>query len=202
MATDGRAAIGLAGQAAADAAAGGIVAGSLVATESGWRPVEALRPGVRVATFDGGLRPVRRVTRLSLPPGTALVHLPGGALSACADLLLLPDQPLLLPTGPAERILGEAHAFVHARALVGRFGTGRLQPGTAVEIVRIGLETAEAVWVNTGVLLRSEGRDDGFFPLLGAREAEAMFAFAEPVRRGTPLARIATDLGRRLAEAA
>lgn len=196
MATDGHAEIGTA------AAAGGIVAGSLVATEAGWQPVEALRPGVRLAVFGGGLRPVASLTRLFLPAGTGLVHLPGGALSACADLVLVPDQPLLLPTGPAGRVMGEAHAFVRARALVGRFGVGRRQPGAAVEVVRIGLETAEAVWINTGVLARCEGADDGFFPLLGAREAEAMLAFAEPVRRGAALAGIAADLGRRLARAA
>ncbi|MCC6304873.1 MAG: Hint domain-containing protein, partial [Rhodobacteraceae bacterium] len=169
------------------AAAGGIVAGSLVATEAGWRPVETLRPGVRVATFGGGLCPVASLTRLSLPAGTVLVHVPGGSLSACADLALLPDQPVLLPTGPAAGVMGEAHAFLRARALVGRFGVGRLVPGAALEVVRVGLATLEALWINTGVLLASEGADDGFYPLLGAQEAEAMLAFAEPVAGRRPL---------------
>ncbi|MCL4188974.1 MAG: Hint domain-containing protein [Rhodobacteraceae bacterium] len=195
MWTDGAQGIGA-------AAAGGIVAGSLVATEAGWRPVETLQPGARVATFGGGLRAVTRVMRQQLPAGAALVHVPGGCLSACADLALLPDQPVLLATGSAERVMEEAHAFVWARALVGRFGIGRLHPGLPVEVVQVGLETAEALWVNSGVLLRSEGADDGFYPLLSAREAEAMLAFSEPVGRSGSMARIAADLGRRLARAA
>lgn len=180
----------------------GIVAGSLVETAGGWRPVETVGSGMRLATFDGGMRPVASVTRWLLPAGTALVHVPGGAFSACADLLLPAGQPVLLPTGAAEEVLGEAFAFVPAAVLIGRQGVDVLRCGAPVEAVTLGFAEDEAVWVNSGVLLHAPGAvSDGFWPMLEARAGAAMLAWADPAagRRRLPVARA---LRRRTAAAA
>lgn len=163
------------------AGAAGLVAGSLVETEGGWRPVEALRPGMLVATFDGGWRCLRRLARRILAAGTPLVLIPGGTLSACSDLLLLPGQPVLLPTGAAGGILEADHAFVPAAALVGRRGARILPAGEARVAVIPGFDEEEAIWVNSGVLLRAEGRgEEGFWPCLDLQAGAAMLDMDDP----------------------
>ena len=79
---------------------GGIVAGTLVETETGWLPVENLRIGTRVHTLDGGLTRVLALDRRSLAPQaeTSLIHVPGGHFDACSDLMLVPGQHVLLDT--------------------------------------------------------------------------------------------------------
>ena len=78
----------------------GLVAKTLVETADGWKPVELLRRGEALQTQDGGLARVLAVDRQILMPAThpLLVHVPGGAFDACSDLLLLPDQLVLLDT--------------------------------------------------------------------------------------------------------
>ncbi|WP_347310500.1 Hint domain-containing protein [Defluviimonas sp. SAOS-178_SWC] len=85
----------------------GILVGSLVETEAGWRPVETLARGTRVATYDGGFRPVARVERHHLWPAAEadMVHVPGGALDNRGDFSLLAGQHVLVASHVAEEVL-------------------------------------------------------------------------------------------------
>ena len=47
----------------------GIVAGTRIATEDGWRRVETISPGERVLTFDHGPRRVQQILRATLSDG-------------------------------------------------------------------------------------------------------------------------------------
>ena len=78
----------------------GLIAGTLVEGPMGWVPVEDLRIGDAVHSYDGGLVRVLGMDRNWLPPthGGYLVQLPGGMLDNCSDLMLLPGQTILMDT--------------------------------------------------------------------------------------------------------
>ena len=136
----------------------GMVAGTLVETATGWKPVQDLRMGEAVQTLDGGLAPVRALDRQLLKPDAMLVHVPGGAFDACSDLLLLPDQPVLLDT-LGVRIADHDALFVlvPAMALIGLLGVRRIETARVLEVVTPLFDEDEMVYAQTGVLLRCPG---------------------------------------------
>ena len=69
---------------------GGVLPGTLIETEFGFKQARTLRPGDMVQTFDGGLREVVNI-RHSVPRLTAMVHVPVGALGNDAALDLPSD---------------------------------------------------------------------------------------------------------------
>lgn len=80
-----------------------LVSGTLVATPSGERPVEALRPGDLVLTLDTGPQPVLWAGRraygprdLALNPHMRPVRVPEGVLGAVRPLMVSPQHCLLL----------------------------------------------------------------------------------------------------------
>ncbi|NDU99615.1 Hint domain-containing protein [Pseudoroseicyclus tamaricis] len=117
--------------AARGARAGGVVCftpGTMIATEAGPRPVEALEEGARVLTKDNGPQPVlwlgrRRLSgaRLAAMPWLAPVRLRPGALGdgvPDAGLTVSPDHRLLLRGPRAEALFGEAEVLAAAADLV------------------------------------------------------------------------------------
>lgn len=165
----------------------GILAGSLVETEAGWRPVERLASGMRVATWDGGFSPVVRVERRRLWPaaGAEVIHVPGGALDTCAEFSLLPGQHVFLVSAVAAEVLGAEGALVSASALVGHHGIARRPLLRPAEVLTLHFADDELVYVNSGALIHcaadgAEGRPaaagSGFFDVLNAEQAEAMLA--------------------------
>lgn len=86
------------------APASGLLAGTRIETMTGWRTVDTLRSGDLVQTLDGGLRQVRRLRRRRVRPADGLIHLPGGILSNNSDLVVLPDQKLLINGVALERL--------------------------------------------------------------------------------------------------
>lgn len=164
----------------------GLLSGTLVETQSGWSPVEALRMGDLVHTLDGGAAKVLAVDRRLLLPeaGQAIITLPGGAFDACCDLALLPGQHLLIDTLGDAALPDAAFALIPATALDGQAGCTRRYPLRAVEVVTPMFAEPEVVWCNSGVLLHCPGIADGagrkpagdFFPLLEVGQARALIA--------------------------
>ena len=81
----------------------GLMAGTHVASNLGWRPVEALAAGDKVLTFDNGMQMVMEVRRTTLFADAASVpeHLrpitvPAGALGNRKAVHLLPEQGVLV----------------------------------------------------------------------------------------------------------
>lgn len=163
----------------------GLVAGTLLETSSGWRPIEALTVGDCVQTLDGGLARVLHLDRRTLRPEveTALLMLPGGQYDACSDLLLLPGQHLLIDTLDDEAMQGAPFAMIPAQALAGP-NVRRHSAPKAVDIITPLFADEEIVYANTGVLLHCPGITDGagrypedsFFPRLDAVAARAFLA--------------------------
>lgn len=160
---------------------GGILAGSLVETDAGWREVQTLSPGDRVQTFDGGLKPLCHVARRSLAPDTRLWRAEAGALDTCSPLVLLPDQFVLVESRRAEALFGTPLMLAPAAALGEGRGVLPVDPADGeapCEAVTLHFEEEEIVYVNTGALLYCPGLSRGhgatlaeFFPVLGRREA-------------------------------
>jgi len=137
----------------------GLVAGTRVATDRGWRPVEALRVGDGVLGFDRGFQPVIDVQRdhLSLGEerragGCRALRVPPRALGNQAPLWLMPDQGLLLESEAAQAMLGEAFVVVPARALSGQRRIAEAEVGPELESVTLVFPQEEAIYVEGGLL--------------------------------------------------
>ena len=172
---------------------GGIVAGTLLETETGWRSVDSLRIGDRVHTLDGGLSRILALDHRSLAQQaeSALIRVPGGLYDACSDLMLVPGQHVLIDTlgdanlGPAPFVLVPAMALTSDPLIRRDFPDGK------VDIITPLFAEEEVVFANSGVLLHcpsvidGAGRypDDSFFTRLDAASARAFLS-----RRATRLA--------------
>lgn len=173
------------------AGAPGLLAGSLVETMSGWRPVESLTRGMRVATYDGGFCPLLRVERRHLWPvaGAHLIHVPGGALDNCSDFALMPGQQVLIASDIAEAVLDSAAVLVPAATLVGYRGIARQPLSRPTEVLSLIFASEEIVYVNSGALIHcaADGTPEhaagldrrqgaAFFESLAADRAAALLA--------------------------
>ncbi|PYF11127.1 Hint domain-containing protein [Rhodobacter viridis] len=138
----------------------GIVAGTRIATEMGWRPVEAIAPGDMVMTFDHGQRPVVSVHRSHLfagrnacPRPLMPLAVPVGALGNASPMLLLPEQNVLVESDLAETVFGDPFALIPAAALEGYRGIDRITPHQRIEIVTLQFAEEEVIYANgTGMI--------------------------------------------------
>ncbi|MFP4404893.1 Hint domain-containing protein [Rhodosalinus sp.] len=134
----------------------GLIAGTLVETDRGWRPVEALRPGDEVQTFDGGLQRVLTVQREVVTGAEGgLVLIPGGVLGATVPTELLPAQHVLLVHHAIEAAFDTPAVLVRAGQLVGLGGITRRPARARLRAIRPGLAEEEILWANDGLLLHA-----------------------------------------------
>lgn len=138
----------------------GMVAGTLVATEMGWLPVEDLRPGDRVVTFDNGMVPVRDAGLSQLMTGGSRVPraywpllVPEKALGNRKEMLLLPEQSVLIESDEGENLFGDPFLLVAASALDGFRGIERVPPAPEMNIVTLRFDSEEVVYANGMVLM-------------------------------------------------
>jgi hypothetical protein len=163
----------------------GILAGTRVETDRGWRPIEQLARGDRLYSFDGGLRPVVAIDRDWLVPGSDhVVVLPGGAMGNSGDLALLPGQMILLDTWAEVSVTGAPVALAPAGALDGLFGARRTDIRRPVEVVIPVFAEEEGIYTDGGLLLHCPGvaagpngrSEDEFFTRLDPASARALLA--------------------------
>ncbi|MEL6523379.1 MAG: Hint domain-containing protein, partial [Pseudomonadota bacterium] len=129
----------------------GVLSGTLVETSRGWRRVEYLDRFSKLYTYDGELRQIVGLQRGSLGnDGSMVVCVPGGKLNVCQDLLLLPDQPILVGSRGGQDGRGK---LCLAKHLCGRWGVraARLPRGTTV--FQLAFEEEELIYANTGALI-------------------------------------------------
>jgi len=137
----------------------GIVAGTKVATPTGWRCIEAIAEGDMVLTFDGGMQAVVSVQReviwtngVADDPANWPLNVPAGALGNREDMTLLPHQAVLVESDAAESIFGDPFAMIPAAALEGFRSITRMAPAERVEIVTLQFAQDEVVFGNIGAL--------------------------------------------------
>lgn len=148
----------------------GLIDGTLVETASGWQPVETLRVGDSLYTLDGGLRRVVALNRREVLPGEPVVQVAGGHLDACADVMLMPGQGVLLDT---VGLMAAPYARVPATALTACVGATAGAAARRAEVVTPIFAEEEVIWAQSGLLLACPGVRGGCtaFPQLHARAA-------------------------------
>ncbi|MEZ5687024.1 MAG: Hint domain-containing protein, partial [Paracoccaceae bacterium] len=96
------------------------VAGTLIDTPEGPRPVESLRVGDLVLTQDDGAQPLRWVgaRRVAATGSFAPIRIRAGRFGAERDLLVSPQHRVLVRDPLAALMFGEAEVLVAAKDLV------------------------------------------------------------------------------------
>lgn len=145
----------------ADGFAGhGLLAGTRVASNLGWRAIEALTAGDKILTFDHGMQVIREIKRktlwldaTSLPDHMRPVTVPAGALGNRVPLRLLPEQGVLVESDAATDAQGDPFAVVAASALVGYRNITHDTRKMQVEIVTLYFEKPEVIYAEGGMLI-------------------------------------------------
>lgn len=138
----------------------GIVASTPIATPKGWRAAGSLRQGAQVLTFDGG---PQEVAFAHLHPINAMfpaywpLLVPPWALDNREDLLLLPEQKVLIECDVAEELYGDPFALIPAQALAGWRGIDRSRPQDGALAVTLGFSAPQVIYASRGVLLSCPG---------------------------------------------
>ncbi|WP_102225832.1 Hint domain-containing protein [Acidimangrovimonas sediminis] len=96
------------------------VAGTLIRTPEGLRPVETLLPGDLVVTHDNGVRPLRWIGSRTVPGmGTNTpVRFARGAIGNARDLYVSPQHRMLISGWRAELLCGEDEVLAAALHMV------------------------------------------------------------------------------------
>ncbi|MEM7319244.1 MAG: Hint domain-containing protein [Pseudomonadota bacterium] len=129
--------------------------GTLFETEFGWMPVEHLTPGDKLATIDGGFKPLSAVTRTGSSDDPVWT-VPGGMLGTCSDLTLNDAHYLAIGGRACHRLFGVPLALAPVSALAGYQGVAR-RP--SVQSYGVGLRMAEeeVLWTQTGARVLVQG---------------------------------------------
>ncbi|MGB1389004.1 MAG: Hint domain-containing protein [Paracoccaceae bacterium] len=138
----------------------GLLAGTHVVSNLGWRKVEALSIGDKVLTFDNAMQTVTGIQRETLwiaeasqsHPETLPVHVPSGALNNRRDLWLMSGQGLMIESDSAMDALGDPFAVIAAQVLTGYRGITRAAPAGKLEIVILSFARDEVIYVEGGLL--------------------------------------------------
>lgn len=138
----------------------GIVATTPIATPDGWCCAGDLSVGMQVVTFDGGIQRLIHALKLPLesaPPDFWPLRVPCGALDNRAEVMLLPDQKLLIEADCAEDLFGDPFALIPARALEGWRGIERFRPPPHLVTVQLQFARHQLVYASRGLLLSCPG---------------------------------------------
>lgn len=123
------------------------VAGTLIATPSGEKPVETLRPGDLVLTKDDGPQPLRwtGMRDVAAKGNFAPIKIRANTFGKHGDLKVSPLHRVLIRDTLAELLFGEAEVLVAARDLVNDH-TVRRQPGGQVRYVHLLFDRHQVVF--------------------------------------------------------
>jgi hypothetical protein len=137
----------------------GLLAGTHVASNLGWRSVDALCVGDKVLTFDQGMQPIvdiQRETRVVaddlIPRDQRPVRIPEGVLNNRRTLWLMPDQGVLIESDAACDPMGDPFAVVPARAFAGFSGIEAGLPGETLQVTTLAFEQDQVVFTEGGLL--------------------------------------------------
>lgn len=138
----------------------GIFATTLIATPDGWCTADSLHPGARVLTFDGG---AQRLTGHHILPFAQAptsfwpLLVPSWAMDNRDEIILLPEQKVLIEADLAEDLYGDPFALIPARALEGWHGIQRCRPPEAATAVQLRFSRHQVIYASRGLLLSCAG---------------------------------------------
>lgn len=148
----------------------GLLPGSLLATQTGWKAVETIQPGDMVLTFDNGAQPVSRVHQITVPRASIPAHkafsmvVPMGALGNRRELRLLPSQEVLIESDMAEEEFGDPFVMIQALMLEGFFGIHRAPIEDDLQIYMVTFASEQVIHIAGAALVMARPESD-FSPL-------------------------------------
>jgi hypothetical protein len=148
----------------------GLLSGTLVATDEGWRPVEGIVAGDMVLTFDNGMQPVRAVHRLEISRATVPAHkaftmfVPAGALGNRKDMLLMPSQEVIVESDRAESDFGEPFVLIQSLLLEGYRGIRKTPIQRDLSVYMLTFENEQILHTSGATLIACRAEVD-FSPL-------------------------------------
>jgi len=138
----------------------GLMVGTRVASNLGWRAIDALTVGDKVLTFDHGMQEITEIRRahvwLDAPESAQTlwpVVVPVDALGNREELVLLPDQGVMIESDAAQDMHGDPFAVITALSLVGLRGIRQRQPMEKVELVGVYFAGDEVIYAEGGALI-------------------------------------------------
>lgn len=138
----------------------GLMAGTRVASNLGWRAIDALAVGDKVLTFDHGMQEITEIRSAHMWLDAAdtsetmwPVVIPVGALGNREELVLLPDQGIMVESDTAHDLTGDPFAVLTAHSMVGLRGIRRRQPMQRVELIAVYFEHDEVIYAEGGALI-------------------------------------------------
>jgi hypothetical protein len=157
--------------------------GTFILTETGARPVEALRIGDRIVTRDNGLQPLRWIgsKTVAATGNLAPVRIGASVLGSDRALLVSPQHRVLFEGYQAELLFGTSEVLVSATHLIDGQGVVQVEGGN-VTYIHLMLERHEVIYAEGAATesfhvglggvetLSSQSREDLFrcFPHLRA----------------------------------
>ena len=177
---------------------------TLVLTDRGARPVQALREGDKVVTRDHGYQPIRwigsrQVDRrwLNHAPHLAPVLIRAGALGEgmpSRDMMVSPNHRMLMTDSSTWSLFGEPEVLAAAKHLIGRPGISRA-PVSQVGYVHLMFDRHEVIYADDcwsesfqpGDFVMAGMDDDQraeiyeLFPALASKVSDSNFQVARPV---------------------
>ncbi|OUS35231.1 hypothetical protein A9Q94_13165 [Rhodobacterales bacterium 56_14_T64] len=161
---------------------GGFLAGTHVASNLGWRQVEALSVGDSVLTFDHGMQVITEMHRETMlvpecdqSAAQCPLLVPQDALHNRMAMWVMPDQGILLESDLAVDALGDPFVVVPTCALEGYRGIHRAYPGERFELVMPRFAQDEVIYLEAGLLgfsptpssiLDTAATEDGIYRVL------------------------------------
>ena len=156
----------------------GLMAGTRVASNLGWRAVEALAVGDKVLTFDHGMREITEIRRTTLwldesPANAALLPMivPIGALDNREELTLLPDQGVLVESDTAAEVYGDPFAVIPMHSLEGVRGIRRAASDVQIELVAVYFAEEQVIYAEGGALIHCPANITALDTMLNAQPA-------------------------------
>jgi hypothetical protein len=148
----------------------GLLAGTLVATDEGWRPVEGIVAGDMVLTFDNGMQPVRAVHKIEIARANVPTHkaftmfIPAGALGNRKDMLLMPSQEVIVESDRAEIDFGEPFVLIQTLLLDGYRGIRKTQIQRDLSVYMLTFDNEQILHTSGATLIACRAEVD-FSPL-------------------------------------
>lgn len=163
-----------------------LLPGTLISTPGGQKPIEMLRVGDRVDTFDAGPQPIlwmaMRHEKPHSPRGEHPIRIPVNAMGPgrpAAPLDMSPMHCVMLCHEAIQQIKGHSQAFVRAGHLAGRKGIRELRGRRNVTYVTLLLAQHQAICAN-GVWVESLYPGKNFVgKLSGIQKVRLLAAFPE-----------------------
>lgn len=137
----------------------GLLSGTRVASNLGWRSVDALTIGDEVLTFDNGMQKVVEIRRSTLwvdatmvPTHMWPVFVPAGALGNRSDMTILPEQGIMIESEAALDQHGDPFAVVPASALAGVRGVKLQEPQHQLEVITLFFAADQVIYTEGSLL--------------------------------------------------